>query len=125
MNRDVEASDRELRTESISRPLTVVKGPCSEEHCVLYLVGPLRRPLRGTLRHDVLLLLRRGHRRIMLDLTRVSRIDAAGVGELVRAYNVTVAVNGVLRIAHSSAWVREILQRVGLFDLLSAHPEVH
>jgi anti-anti-sigma factor len=64
-------------------------------------------------------LFRRGERRIVLDLTRVSKIDAAGVGELVRAYNMTDALDGWLRIAHASAWVREALTRVGLLDLLS------
>jgi anti-anti-sigma factor len=55
----------------------------------------------------------------VLDLTRVSRLDAAGVGELVRAYNMTMAAQGVLRIAHPTAWVRQILERVGLFDILT------
>jgi anti-anti-sigma factor len=58
-----------------------------------------------------------------LDLSQVSRIDAAGVGELVRAYNMAVAVNGQLRITHATAWVREVLELVGIHDLLSADTE--
>ena len=53
-----------------------------------------------------------------MDLTRVSMIDAAGVGELVRAYNMTVAANGVLQVVHATGWVRQILERVGLHDRL-------
>jgi anti-anti-sigma regulatory factor len=64
-------------------------------------------------------LLRRGDRLIVLDLAGVRRIDAAGVSELVRAYNMAVAAQAGLRIVHSTAWVREILQRVGLFEILT------
>jgi hypothetical protein len=38
-----------------------------------------------------------------------------------RAYNLMAAGNGRLRINHANAWVRETLERVGLFDLLSAN----
>jgi anti-anti-sigma factor len=54
----------------------------------------------------------------MLDLARVSRIDAAGVGELVRAYNMTTAAGGVLRIANATTMVRELLELAGLFELM-------
>jgi anti-anti-sigma factor len=62
----------------------------------------------------------RGERRIVLDLGRVSRIDAAGIGELVRAYNIATAGSGALRIVNTNPWVREMLERVGLFDRLDA-----
>ena len=87
---------------------------------VVYVDGPLRRPIGRELRHTVRGLLRRGERYIVLDLARVPRIDAAGVGELVRAYNMTAAVNGALRIVSATTWVRWILERVRLFELLSA-----
>jgi anti-anti-sigma factor len=61
----------------------------------------------------------RGERDIVLDLARVSKIDAAGVGELVRAYNMSRAADGALRIVHATQWVREVLERVQLFELLS------
>jgi anti-anti-sigma factor len=81
-------------------------------------------PVSRDLRHKVRTLVRRGERRIVLDLGRVSTIDAAGVGELVRAYNMTHAADGSLRIAHATAWVREVLTRVGLFDLLNLGGDV-
>jgi anti-anti-sigma factor len=86
---------------------------------VLYLEGSLRVPLNGQLRHNVRALLRRGERVIVLDLTRVSRIDAAGIGELVRAYIVATEAGGVLQIERATRGVREILRRVGLLDILS------
>lgn len=102
------------------RPLDVIRGPCSPGRCVLYLEGALRAPLDGKLRHDVGVLLRLGGRIIVLDLTRVSRIDAAGIGELVRAYNMTLETNGVLQIVNPSPWVHQILERVGLLAILTA-----
>jgi anti-anti-sigma factor len=65
-------------------------------------------------------LLRRGERAIVLDLARVSSIDAAGIGELVRAYNITAAMDGELRIMHATKRVRELLERAGLFDRLTS-----
>ena len=82
-------------------------------------VGGPRVSVNGELRHRVLFLLRRGDRHIVLNLARVSRIDAAGVGELVRAYNVAMAAHGVLRIAFVTRPVRSVLKRVGLFEILS------
>jgi anti-anti-sigma factor len=104
--------------------MTVVLGPCSEEFCIVYVAGPLRMPISRELRRSVRRLLRRGKRAIVLDLAQVSRIDAAGVGELVRAYNMTTAVDGLLRVANAGGWVREILKRVGLFELLSADADL-
>jgi anti-anti-sigma factor len=72
------------------------------------------------MRHRVRALLGAGERAIVLDLTHVPSIDAAGVGQLVRAYNMTAAVNGALRIAHPNARVREMLRRASLLGLLSA-----
>jgi anti-anti-sigma factor len=103
--------------------VSVVLGPCSQEFCTVYLEGPLRLPVDRDFRSHVRSLLRRGDRAIVVDLARVSRIDAAGVGELVRAYNMTLARNGLLRIVHATDWVREVLTRAGLFELLSADME--
>jgi anti-anti-sigma factor len=99
--------------------LTVIQGPCSGRDCVLYLRGALQTPVNGELEEHVRALLGRGARVIILDLTLMSRIDAAGVGDLVRAYNMVIATNGVLWVAHPTAWVRQILDHVGLLDILS------
>ena len=61
----------------------------------VYLQGALRAPLDGELRRTVRGLLRRGDRLIVLDLAGVRRIDAAGVGELVRAYNMPCVQRGI------------------------------
>ena len=86
---------------------------------IISLHGPFRAPVTRELRHRILAQLRRGERIVILDLSHVSSIDAAGVGQLVRAYNVTHASRGTLRIVHTTRWVRELLERAGLFRLLS------
>jgi anti-anti-sigma factor len=80
------------------------------------LLAKSRIPSNGELVQIVRACLRRGERKIVLDLAAVSTIDAAGIGELVRAYSVASAGNGVLRIVNANAWVRETLERVGLFN---------
>lgn len=84
------------------------------------LVRPYRPTLTAELRHDVHARLRRGDREILVDVGRLSSIDAAGVGQLVRAYNITRARKAELRVANPAPRVREVLERVGLLDALSA-----
>jgi anti-anti-sigma factor len=91
---------------------------CAEHAYVIHIEGPLRVPINRHLRRTVRALLRYGVRRLMLDLSHVTRIDAAGVGELVRAYNMTVAVRGVLQVEQASPWVDQTLDCVGLFTIL-------
>jgi len=104
--------------------MTSVQEPLSYRIVVLHVDGPLRAPVNTSLRHAVVALLRRGERRIVLNLARVSSVDAAGIGELVRAYNKAIAMNGVLRIAHAPERIEQLLDRVGLFALLSGSPEI-
>jgi len=100
--------------------MTVVEKQRSVRAVVIHIEGPLRVPMIGHVRHKVAALLRRGERKILLNLAQVSDLDAAGVGELVRAYNMTVAANGVLRVVDPTARVRQLLHTVGLLQLLSA-----
>lgn len=86
---------------------------------IIHVAGPLRAPMTAKVRHQVQALLRRGERQILVNLAGVSGLDAAGLGELVGAYNMASAVDGVLRITHPTRIVREFLRRVGLLDLLT------
>jgi anti-anti-sigma factor len=81
--------------------------------------GSLRAPIGSHVTCGVKALLRRGARAIVVDLARVSGIDAAGVGELVRAYNLALTANAVLQIVEAPGRVRRMLECAGLFDLLS------
>src|SRR5687767_11427102 len=93
------------------------------ETSVLCVHGSLRAPVDTALRLEVDALLRRGQRGLLLDLAGVSGLDAAGVGELVHVYNMAVAANGTLRVAHVLGKSRELLVRVGLIDLLTMDAE--
>jgi anti-anti-sigma factor len=97
-----------------------VREERSRDLAILHIEGPLRVPVGIELRRSVHALLRRGARRILLDLTGVSDLDAGGLGEVVQVYNLASAAHGVLRIAEATARVRQLFDRAGLFDLLSA-----
>ncbi|HEX2341811.1 MAG TPA: STAS domain-containing protein [Vicinamibacterales bacterium] len=86
---------------------------------VLRVHGPLRVPVGGELRRSVTRLLGRGGRRILLDLSLVSALDAGGLGELINVYNATVAAHAVLHVVNASARVRELLDRAGVVRLLT------
>jgi anti-anti-sigma factor len=98
----------------------MITGDRSRDTAPLHVGDWLRIPHIGELRRSVRSLLRAGERRIVLDLGQVSKIDAAGVGELVRAYNLTTAADGIFSIVHETRFVRQILVRVGLFDRFCA-----
>lgn len=104
--------------------MTVFLKLCPKKVHTVHVEGPLRMPVSRSLRHNVRALLRRGERWIVLDLSAVARIDAAGMGELIRTFNMTTATNGALRIVNATAWVREMLERADLFDLLTGTGEV-
>ena len=103
--------------------LSVVLELYRTNSSIVRVEGPLRVPISRALGDNVRLLLRQGERVIVLDLAQVTRIDAAGVGELVRAFNLTAAVHGRLRVTNASPWVRKVLDRAGLLDLLTGEVE--
>jgi len=86
---------------------------------IVHLEGTLRAPVTSELRQSVEALIGRGVRRILVDLSRLSEIDAAGVGELVRAFNATSAAGGVLQIRHVTQRVRQLLDVTGVLTLLT------
>lgn len=87
---------------------------------ILAVEGTLRAPVNAELSQRVQALLARGERRILLDLSRLSDIDAAGVGELVRAFNTTSAAGGILQIVHANRRVCQLLNIAGVLKLLTA-----
>ena len=109
-----------IRTSGSGQPAADTRWLRSSGAIAVPLEDSLRVPLlTRDLQNTVRALLLRGERDIVLDLARVSRIDAAGVGELIRAYKMSIAADGSLRIVHATEWVREVLERLQLFELLS------
>jgi anti-anti-sigma factor len=85
----------------------------------LQVEGPLRAPIGGELRGRVRTLLERGALGIVVDLSRVTSIDAAGVGELASAIATSVASNAELSVVHPTTRVRHMLERAGLLELMT------
>ena len=99
--------------------MTVFLEECTPSS-VLEVEGTLRDPIDLTLRQKAEALVSRGHRRIVLNLARLRAIDAAGIGELMRAYRMTRAVGGFLQIAQTGRRVRHLLDVAGVLTVLSA-----
>jgi anti-sigma B factor antagonist len=87
---------------------------------VLEVDGRLQAPVNSKLIQRVQTCLLRGQRRILLDLSRVTAIDAAGVGELIRAFNATRAAGGDLRVARANSRVFRLLEVTGVLRFLTA-----
>jgi anti-sigma B factor antagonist len=98
--------------------MTSTLQPCTP-FSILQLEGGLRTPIGPELSRSIRRLLARGERRILLDLAQVSDVDAAGVGELVRAFNTINAAGGILRITRARRRIRQLLRVAGVFRLLN------
>ena len=96
------------------------KAFLARRSALLRVEGTLRMPVDGVLRSRVESLVRNGVRRVLLDLSGVSTIDAAGIGELIHTFNAAAAAGGVLEIAQMSPHVRRVLDVAGLLGLLTA-----
>ena len=81
--------------------------------------GRFQAPVNSTLIQRVQARLSRGERRILLDLSRVTAIDAAGVGELIQAFNATRAAGGALRVARANSYVSRLLEVAGVLRFLT------
>jgi anti-anti-sigma factor len=95
-------------------------APCFTNGHIVHVKGPLRAPVNGDVRRRMSALLQCGERHIVLDLERLTRIDAAGLGELVRAYNMARALDATCQVVNPNARVRELIERGGLADVLLA-----
>lgn len=102
--------------------MTVVLEPLTHS-AVIYVEGVLRAPLNGELSQQVQARLCRGAPLIRLDLSRLSALDAAGVGELVRVFNMTSAAGRALEIAQPSARVTQLLDLAGVLSILAAETQ--
>ena len=105
------------RARAIVDGIHVTSEPDSRS-AVLRLDGTLQTPIDGVLRSTVDSLFDSGVRRVLLDLSGVSSIDAAGVGELTHIFTTAAAVGGVLEIEGMSPHVRRVLEVTGVRWLL-------
>lgn len=88
---------------------------------IVALEGTLRAPHTAELTRRIQALVDRGERRIVVSLSDLTDIDAAGVGELVRAYELATGVGGELWIRNARSHVRHLLRVAGLLGRLSGN----
>ena len=90
---------------------------------IVRVTGTLRAPVTGELGQVLAARVRRGERRVVLDLARLHDIDAAGVGELVGAFNIVRGAGGMLQIAKANRYVRDLLAIAGVYRILTSDAE--
>jgi anti-anti-sigma regulatory factor len=103
-----------------ARPIEPRPYPAGGGTTTIPVEAPLRTPISSELSERVHWLLRRGARSIVLDLSRVPDIDAAGAGELIRLLNAARAVGGTFGITGATGRVMLFLERAGVLRLLTA-----
>jgi anti-sigma B factor antagonist len=91
---------------------------------VVHVAGEVDLATAGRLRRRLRQLLAFGTRRLVLDLTRVTFIDSAGLGVLVGAYRDLGARPGCLRLVATYQAVVAPLRLSGLTELLPVHATV-
>jgi anti-sigma B factor antagonist len=106
-------------TRQMEAVMAAILGPCTDPS-VIDVDGRLQAPVDSKLIQRVHKRLFSGERRIFLDLSRLTAIDAAGVGELIQAFNATRAAGGELRVARATRRVFRFLEVAGVLRLLTA-----
>ena len=67
-------------------------------------------------------LIKNGHNRIVLDMSRMTYLDSSAIGVLVSCHGKTRESGGELRLAGITDRVKMILKMTGLDQLLHLHP---
>jgi len=85
-----------------------------DEVTILEVSGSLDVKHSLALRESVCAALRAGRRRLVLNLNDVTRVDAAGLGEIAHAHKMSRIVDGEMKLVVRSPAVRELLKRTRL-----------
>ncbi|RMH01220.1 MAG: STAS domain-containing protein [Planctomycetota bacterium] len=64
-----------------------------------------------------------GRRLLVLNLRKVKFINSTAIGAILRARKELKAAGGGLAVARSSAFVREVFERLGLLEVVPFHPD--
>src|ERR1700677_2216633 len=65
----------------------------------------------------------KGHKKILLNLSEVSYIDSAGMGELISAYTSTTNRGGTIKLLGLTKRVKDLLQITKLYTVFDIHEE--
>jgi len=64
-----------------------------------------------------------GHKKILLNLSNVSYIDSAGIGELVSGYTTISNQHGTLKLLGLTKRVKDLLQITKLYTVFDVHED--
>ena len=120
------APDRRLAAQAVTRPRRAM-GPSPREergYLVAALSGRLDSARAPAVREQLLRLLRPAASQLVLDLTLVSEIDAAGLAVLVGTERRARLLGGWLRLAAARPAVSMAVRAAGLDWLLGSFPTV-
>lgn len=94
------------------------------EEVALKCIGRLDANWAGHLNDYINSLVREGHYQISLDMTGIEYLSSAGIRSLVTQYKNLKKINGCFYIKSMSENVDEVLNMVGMADMLSQPPEI-
>jgi anti-anti-sigma factor len=120
------APDRQRATQAVTRPRRAMTARAREErgYLVAALSGRLDSARAPAVREQLLRLLRPAASQLVLDLTLVSDIDAAGLAVLVGTERRARLLGGSLRLAAARPAVSMAVHAAGLDWLLGSFPTV-
>jgi anti-sigma B factor antagonist len=96
--------------------------PINETAAVVHLNGRLGVETGTALRDAVCGALRGGRHHLVFNLVGLSRVDAAGLGQLVQALNTIHAAGGELKLVLRQTSVLELMARTKLLGLFEVYP---
>jgi anti-sigma B factor antagonist len=73
------------------------------------------------LKDKVQSLLQQGHRKLLLDMGRVSYVDSAGLGQLVQVYATTSHLGGSLKLLNLTKRLKDLLVLTKLLTVFDAY----
>jgi anti-anti-sigma factor len=122
----LEAPDRRRAAQAVTRPARAVAPRPREErgYLVAALAGRLDSARAPAVREQLLRMLRPAASHLILDLTLVSDIDAAGLAVLVGTERRARLLGGSLRLAAARPAVSMAVHAAGLDWLLGSFPTV-
>lgn len=68
-------------------------------------------------------LIQQGHRKVVIDLSKVSHVDSAGLGELVHAYATTKNAGGSLKLLHATKRLKDLLAITKLVTVFESYDD--
>ncbi len=75
----------------------------------------------GDLKEKVTDLVSSGRKQIVLNVAKLRYLDSAGLGEMVACYTTALKAGGMVKIAHATAKINDLLTITKLLTVFDAH----